>query len=47
MDSIRPSSMPPTTAPARLPMPPNTAAVKAFRPAGSPWCAAPCRSWAT
>ena len=32
-------------APARLPMPPNTAAVKAFRPGRSPWCAAPCRSW--
>ena len=30
MDSTRPSTMPPSIAPARLPMPPSTAAVKAF-----------------
>lgn len=43
MASMRPSKMPPTTAPARLPMPPNTAAVKALRPGRKPMvcCAVP------
>ena len=43
MASIRPSSTPPTIAPVRLPMPPNTAAVKAFSPGRKPivCCAVP------
>ena len=43
MASMRPSMMPPTTAPARLPMPPNTAAVKALMPGRKPiaCCAMP------
>src|ERR1035437_2066797 len=48
--STMPRSRPPTTAPATLPMPPRTAAVKALRPARKPirklmlWF---CRPWAT
>src|ERR1035437_4985830 len=48
--STMPRTRPPTTAPATLPMPPRTAAVKALRPARNPmwksmlWF---CRPWAT